>query len=175
MMLLELQQRGLLDLIKSRSALPDNPYLRRVADSRELEMVRKIAVWWRKSQIEAQCRYTARLLKRLGYFDTLVAAYFNNHATSSFIEELGRDFLSSLRMQHDPLIVAVSQSEYAFLNVRAGSAEAFQIVWDRHPDLVFLALERGSELPASEPGSLYRIRIARDLPHMVTCTREFTL
>jgi len=170
---LELQQRGLLDLVKSRGASQDDPYLQLVADSRELAMVREIAVWWRVFQLEAQCRFTPRLLKRLGCFDALVTAYFNNHATSPFIEELSRDFLSSLRIHHDPLIRAVSQFELAFLETRAGSAEAFEILWDRHPDLVSLALENGTELPAPEPESCYRMRISRDLPGIVACTREF--
>lgn len=169
---LELQQRGLLDLVKNRGAPPDDPYLRRVAGSRGLAMVREIAVWWRAFQLEGQCRFTSRLLKRMACFDALVTKYFNNNATSPFIEELGHDFLNSLRMHDDRLIRAVSQFEYAFLEVRAGSAETFEIVWDRHPDFVFLALSNGSELPPSEPGSQYRMRVARDLPRKIACTRE---
>jgi hypothetical protein len=169
---LELQQRGLLDLVKNRGATPDDPYLRRVADSRGLAMVREIALWWRAFQLEGQCRFTSRLLKRMACFDALIAGYFNNNATSPFIEELSRDFLTSLRVHDDGLIRAVSQFEYAFLEVRAGSAGTFEIVWDRHPDLVFLALENGSELPIPEPGSRYRMRIGRDVPRTIACTRE---
>jgi hypothetical protein len=170
---LELQQRGLLDLIKGRGAPPDDPYLRRVAGSRELAMVREIAIWWRAFQLEAQCRFTSRLLKRLGCFDALVMTYFNNNPTSPFIEELSRDFLSSLCTHHDRLIRAVSQFEYAFLKAKGGSADTFEILWDRHPDLVFLALEKSSALPAPELGCLYRMRIDRDLAGMIACTREF--
>jgi hypothetical protein len=174
MMSLELQQRGLLDLVKGRGALPADPYLRRVAGSRGLAMVREIAVWWRTFQLEAQCRFTSRLLKRLKCFGPLVTSYFNNNTTSPFIEELSRDFLSSLRLHEDRLVHAVSQFEYALLQARSGSAETFEILWDRHPDLVFLALENGSELPPPEPGYIYHMRVARNLPRLVACTRQHT-
>ncbi len=164
---LEAHQRGLLDLIKSRGDPSDDPYLRRVAGSRELAMMREIAVWWRALQLETQCYFTSRLLKRLGCFDELIVTYFNRNATSPFVEELSRDFLAWLCSQQDPLIHAVSQFEHAFLEARAGSEEAFEVLWDRHPDLVFRALEDGGNLPVPEPGHVYRMRIDRGLPRMV--------
>ena len=171
---LELQQRGLLALIKGRGAPPDDPYLQRVAGSRELAMVREIALWWRTFQLEAQCRFTSRFLKRLGTFQSLVAGYFDKNVTSPFVEELSLGFLRTLRMHDDPLIRAVSQFEYGFLQARSGCAESFEILWDRHPDLVFLALENGSELPHPEPNCQYRMQVARTLPQMVACSREVT-
>jgi hypothetical protein len=171
---LERQQRGLLNLIKNRGVPPDDPYLVHVAGSRELALVREIAVWWRAFQIEGQCRFTSRLLKRYQCFDTVVANYFNNNSTSPFIEELSPDFLSSLGDHGDSLIRAVSQFEFALLKVRAGSAEHFEVDWDRNPDRVLLALEEASEIPAPETGCHYRMRIAYDLPHMVACAREYT-
>jgi hypothetical protein len=172
MMRLEVHQRGLLDLVKSRGMPPEDPYLRRVAGSAELAIVREIAIWWRVFQLEAQCRFTSRLLKRLGCFGEIVTSYFNNNRTSPFVEELSHDFLSSLCMHFDPLIRATAQFEDAFLKARAGSTEHFEILWDRHPDLVFLALENGSELPSAEPGRVYRMRVSQEAPGMVACTRE---
>jgi hypothetical protein len=171
---LELQQRGLLELLKNRGSLPKDPYLRRVADSRELAMVRKIALWWRSFALEAQCRFTTRLLKRLGSFDLLVASYFDGNATSPFVEELSLSFLASLHDNEDRLIRDISRFEHALLTTRAGSAGTHEILWDRHPDLVVLALETGCKLPAPEPDCCYRMRVTRDLPHMIACTREAT-
>ena|SRR5215469_13977277 len=81
-------------------------------------------------------------------------------------------FLGSLHDHGDRLIRAMSQFEHALLTVRAGSVDAFEILWDRHPNLVVLALETGGELPAREPDCLYRMRVGRDLPSMIACTRE---
>jgi hypothetical protein len=169
---LELQQRGLLDLLKKRGAPPVDPYLRRVEGSRELAMVREIALWWRSFQLEAQCRLTSRLLKRLNCFDALVAAYFYNNATSPFVEELSHGFLDFLSEHPDGLVRTMAQFEYAVLQTRSGSASGFEIVWDRHPDQVVLALENGSELPPAETDCCYRMQIGRELPHMISCTQE---
>ena len=87
---LERQQRGLLDLIKNRGVPPEDPYLRQVANSRELEMVREIAIWWRAFQIEDQCRFTSRtgcgLI--LDAYNLECDAYNQGLNISAFLDEL---------------------------------------------------------------------------------------
>ncbi|MGA8287686.1 MAG: hypothetical protein WB950_03230, partial [Acidobacteriaceae bacterium] len=95
--------------------------------------------------------------------------------TSPFVEELSSDFLHSLRAHPDPLLRAVSQSERALLQCKAGSNDAVEIIWDRHPDRVFQALEDGSELPPVEAEGIYRLRIDRELRGLVACIRETVL
>jgi hypothetical protein len=175
MMTLEAQQRGLLALIKNRGASPADPYLRQVQDSPQLAMVREIALWWRMFALEAQCRFTSRLLQRSGIFQKTVASYFDNHPTSPFVEELSADFLRSLHAHPDPLLRAVSQSERVLLQCKAGSNDTVEIIWNRHPDRVFQALQDGSELPPVEPECIYRLKIDRDLRGMVACIRETVL
>jgi hypothetical protein len=170
---LEVYQRGLVDLIKCRGSFPDEPYLRSLIGSRELAMLREIAVWWRAFQIEAQCRFVSRLLKRLNCFDQTVETYFIHNWTSPFIEELSCDFLHSLHEHPDALVRSVSRFECAIIHIRAGSGEETEILWDRHPDLVFVALESGGEIPPEEPGYVYRMKIARNLPGLVSCSCEF--
>lgn len=169
---LERQQRGLLALIKNQDVIIDDPYLEEVAGSRGLAMLREIAIWWRALQLEAQCRFTSRLLKRLGCFDAMVSAYFNCHPISPFIEELSRAFLDSLHRHPDPLIRSVSQFEWAFMLARAGSAKSFEVPWDRHPDLVIAALDTGGKLPTEDKEYRYRMLIGREIPALVSCTRE---
>jgi hypothetical protein len=172
---LEAQQRGLLALIKGRSAPAEDGYLAQVTGSRELAMVREIALWWRAFQLEVKCPFSSRLLKRLGRFEALVAAYFDNNATSPFVEELSRDFLALLGVDEDPLVRIVSVFEHALLETRDGSSVVFEVVWDRHPDRFFRALNQGGDIPSGETGRRYRMRIASDLPHVVTCTMESDL
>jgi hypothetical protein len=169
---LELQQRGLLDLIKSRGAPPADPYLAKVAHSPGLTMVREIALWWRAMQLEVQCRFTSRLLKRINRFEATVAQYFDTNPTSSFVEELSRDFLRSLQADADSLVAAVSQFEYALLEARRGSTESFAIRWDRNPDGVFLALEKRLEIPPPDSEWTYETLVCGVLPNWVTCSRE---
>jgi hypothetical protein len=169
---LERQQRGLLDLIKSRGAPPDDAYLAQVAHSPGLVMVREIALWWRAMQLNVQCRFTSRLLKRTNRFDAAVAAYFNAHTTSSFVEELSRDFLRTLQTDADVLVAATARFEYALMEARAGSSESFEICWDRDPDNVILALEQRSAIPPPDADWTYRMRVAADVPNLVRCARE---
>jgi len=171
---LEYQQRGILNLIKRRNVPPGDPYLQHVAASPGLAIMRETALFWRAFQIQDQCRFTARLLARLGWFDALVASYFEDNVTSPFVEELSRDFLRSLQLHDDALVRAMSQFEYAVLEVKSGSAQTFEITWDRHPDLVFRALEIDGELPAAEEGNVYTMHVDRKLPGMIACTREYT-
>jgi hypothetical protein len=167
---LENLQSGLLDLIKCRGIAPNTPYLRRVAASAALGVVRETALFWRAYQLESQCPFTSRLLKRLGCFDALLAGYFSVNATSPYVEELSRDFLRSLRDHDSALIRAVSQFEYAVLQAKAGSGEVFEILWDRDPDRVLLALQNESELPAAERNTLYRVYIDRSLSAGLACS-----
>jgi hypothetical protein len=135
-------------------------------------MLREIAVWWRKLHLASQCRFTTRLLKRLGIFDALVSQYFNNNATSPYIEELSLGFLSALGTHEDPMVRGVSQFEWAFHTVRAGSGDRFEISWDRHPAVLLCALAGDDELPAPEDGVLYRMKIGGDIPGLFECSRE---
>ncbi len=138
-------------------------------------MLREIALWWRAFQIETRCRFTSRLLKRLDLFPALVEAYFNNNASSPFAEDLSRDFLLSLSIHPDSLVRSVSQFEHGFLETRDGSAEAFEVLWDRHPDVALQALEEGTEIPGPEIECIYCMRINRDLPHLFACTCDSTV
>jgi hypothetical protein len=70
------------------------------------------------------------------------------------------------------LVRSVAQFEFAFLDVYAGSQECHEVLWDRHPDSVFVALEDGSELPPAEPHYIYRMKICWNLLGMVCCSRE---
>jgi hypothetical protein len=158
MMTLEDLERGLVDAIKVRTAsTPPDP--RCVPVSSTLGVVRKTALVWRAFQLESQCPFTCRLLKRLGCFEAVMMDYFSHNALWPNIEELSRDFLHSLRLDPDVMVRAVSQFELAALKVKAGRGEVFEILWDRDPDAVLSALQNGSVLPAAEGADRYRVRI----------------
>jgi len=109
---LERRQRALLALLKQRPVADCNdPRLKRVAASRELEMLREIALWWRRFQIEAVCRSTSRLLKKLGRFHAEVAAYFAANATSPFIEDLADGFLEYLSGDENADVASLASLE----------------------------------------------------------------
>lgn len=167
---LERQQRGVLALLKQRPAIQaEDRWLESVSVSREIGMLREIALWWRRYQIEAQCRYTSRLLKRLGCFEDEAAKYFRASATSPYIEELALDFLQSLANHPDPLIRSVAAFESACLKLRAGILGDCQIVWDRDPSLTMAALDKSDPIPASEPGIAYVMKIDKGIASPISC------
>ncbi len=158
MMTLEDLERGLVDAIKGRTALVP-PYSRCVPVSSTLGVVRKTALVWRAFQLESQCPFTSRLLKRLGCFEAVLTDYFSLNAPWPDIEELSRNFLHSLRLDESALIRAVSQFELAALKAKAGRGEVYEILWDRDPDAVLSALQNGSALPPPETIGRYRVRM----------------
>jgi len=166
MNLLEQHQRAVLALIKSRATdCAGDPWITRVSGSRELEMVRGIALWWRQYQIEAQCLYTTRALKGAGRFEQTVSGFFDGRATSPFIEELGRAFLGALRADADPVVRAVAMFESACHAVREGSLETFRIEWDRDPTQVLRALETRTRLP--KPGRGCVMLLGKQVPGLI--------
>jgi hypothetical protein len=158
MMTLEDLERGLVDAIKVRTAVT-SPYPRCVPVSSTLGVVRKTALVWRVFQLESQCPFTSRLLKRLGCFEAVMLGYFSHHGVWPDIEELCRSFLHSLRLDENPLIRAVSQFEWAALGAKSGRRDVFDILWDRDPDAVLSALQHDSVLPPAESADRYRVRI----------------
>jgi hypothetical protein len=151
-------ERGLVDAIKVRTA-GTPPYQWCVQVSSTLGVVRKTALVWRAFQLESQCPFTSRLLKRLGCFEAVMMDYFSNDAVWPDIGELSRNFLHSLRLDENALIRAVSQFELAALKAKAGCGEVFEILWDRDPDAVLSALQNDSALPAAETADRYRVRM----------------
>jgi len=169
---LEAQQRGLLDLVKGRGAPPHDPYLKRVARSRELAMVRSIALWWRAYTLERQCPFTSKLLRREGRFDRLVADYFDANATSPFAEEVSLGFLRWLEAEEAPLTRAVARFDRALVELRMGASDDVDLTWDRNPGDVFAAIESGARPPSAEAHCLYRMRILAPGPGRIECVRE---
>ena len=172
---LETQQRGLLDLVKGRGGRPTDPYLRRVAHSPELAMVRSIALWWRAFELERQCPFTAKFLKREGRFAQLVAAYFDENATSPFAEEVSVDFLLWLEENEASPARTIARFDRAILELRTNATDATELCWDRHPGKVIAALENGGEVPPAEPNCVYHMWVLAPAPGRIECVRESTL
>jgi len=176
MLSIEQQQRSLLAILSRRPAdLHADPWLESVASSPGLRMIHEIAFWWQRFQIEWQCRYTSRMMKRLGCFESYVAAHFRRHPTPPSIEEMSAQFLSSLKRHRDPVLRAVARLEMACIgsNVRRGARPGTTIIyWDRDPNRVMEALDRSLELPEREPNVRYSMRLEGGLSGGMSCKRR---
>jgi hypothetical protein len=172
MLTLAQQQQGLLAILRGQAVeVEADPWLADVAQSDGLRMIRQIASWWQRFQIESQCRFTSRLMKRMGCFEEYAAAHFAEYPAPASIEELSSQFLSSLRGNENTLLRAVATLE--LLCITSGVAERTAIVyWDRDPNKVMDALNCGRGLPEAEAGVRYVLRMSPELPGGVSCVRE---
>ena len=172
MLTLARQQQRLAAILRGHVAdVEDDRWLAEVAQSDGLRMIRQIASWWQRFQIESQCRYTSRLMKRMGCFEEYVTAHFAEHLAPASIEEMSSQFLSSLRGHENLLLRAVASLE--LLCITSSDAERPLIIyWDRNPNKVMDALHCGNELPEAEAGVRYVLRMSPELPGGMSCARE---
>jgi hypothetical protein len=164
-------QKTLLDLMKGRAAASPftDPHLVEVAQSPGLGLLREIAVWWRGFAVETNCPWTARLLKKLGGFDSDVEKFYRGQNVSPYVEKAGEQFLLQMSSSPAPLVAAMARFELAIMQVKQGDAETHCVEWDRNPEQVFQFLKSGRDLPPAEPGLTYRMYIAHDIPELVRC------
>jgi hypothetical protein len=171
-------QRTMLALIKGRAVplqtmpMRTDQHLLELAHSRGLGLLREVAVWWRGFAVESACPWTARLLKKLGSFQSCVEAFYRGENVSPYVEKAGEQFLFKMSASREPLAHAMARLELALMRVRQGSGDEYLVEWDRNPELVFQALRSGSELPAAEPGTRYCTYISHDIPELVRCECE---
>jgi hypothetical protein len=133
-------------------------------------MVSEIALWCQRLQIESQCRYTSRLLKRLDIYEAEVKKFFECNSASPYLEKLTTGFLRTLTRHADPLVASVAKFELASLAINE-SVKRSRIVWDRNPEATFQALEQLTELPPAEQGHFYSMELGIDLTGRVVCSR----
>jgi len=163
-------QKAMLSLIKGRPTPPvRDRHMAELEQSRGLELLREIAVWWRGFAVESTCPWTARLLKRLGNFETAVTEFYREQNVSPYVARAGEQFLFQMSAHPEPLVNAMARLELALMSVKQGSADEYLVQWDRNPELVFQALRSGSVLPLAETGVCYEMYISRDIPELVRC------
>ncbi len=154
-------QRAMLALMKGRpSGMAADSYYARLEPTKELALLREIAVWWRALTIEGACPSAARLLKRLGRFESCIAQFYEGQNVSPYVERASAQFLRHLEDDRDPLARAMVAFEQAVARLRGGEPGPFAVEWDRDPESVFAALESGIPLPQAEDGAAYRLRLA---------------
>lgn len=172
MLTLAQQQQSLARILRGHAVdVEADRWLADVAQSEGLRMLGQIASWWQRFQIESQCRYTSRLMKRMGCFEEYVTAHFAEYPAPASIEELSSQFLSSLRDHENLLLRAVASLE--LLCITSSEDERIAIIyWDRNPNKVMDALHCCTALPEAEAGVRYVLRMSPELPGEINCVRE---
>jgi len=161
-------QRTLLGLFRSSYQVraDDDDYVRRVANSRDLQEARGNISLWRVYVLERTCVLTTALLRQRQLFAPALQSFIERNNISPFREYQPPAFLASLADHADPLVVSVSQFERALMKVREGDAACHRVAWQVDPRVVLKKLAEDALLPAPLPFGDYVTRISRELPHL---------
>jgi hypothetical protein len=163
-------QRALRDLIETGS-LPrgaeDDPYLREVAASRGLRVVREIVARWEAYDIRRSCPLTSAALDHAGRFEQrLRETAFGS--SSAFAESRSALFLDHVAVREDGVISSIARFEDALLRARRGDASRYVIEWDRDPAPVLEGLAQGRWLADDAQHGRFRTVVSADQPGFVT-------
>jgi hypothetical protein len=153
--------------------IDSDPWLASVICSRGLLILHQAALWWQHFQIESSCRYTSRLMKRLGCFESYLTAHFTTYPAAPAIEDLTAQFLTLLAEHENPLLRAVAQFELFCVGSAEATSGAVTIVWDRDPEAVMVALDRFQPLPEPAADARYHLHLSSNNP--AYCIRESLL
>jgi hypothetical protein len=168
-------QRHLLALIKSGPG-PEgsggaDPYIRGVACSPQLEVVREIVFRWRLYDVRRACVLTARLLARRGWLDGAVGAFIRERRLSPFVEELGVAFLEAMGSDDDLLVATVARFELALLKVKRGDPGEYLVDWRQDPYAVLTDLLDGTGAGQGAKPGVYRTVISGEYPDLFIVQR----
>lgn len=160
-------QRKLLGLIKTtyQATSNDEPYIQTVAQSKHLEVMHEIVVFWRSLGVERYCVLTASLLKQRGVFDESIENLIKTQALSPFIEKLGRTFVDMMSHSEDDLIASVAQFESAFIKVKHGDPNQYTVDWHYEPYAILTSLIRDLPLEQYLTKGSYQTIVSAQLPN----------
>jgi len=167
MMDLATHQRILLGLVKStyRVRADDDPYVHRVAASRDLAEARRNIFLWRIWVLQRSCVLTFALLKQRRRLEEALSQFIARYNISPFRETQGPAFLEGLHMHDDRLIASVAQFELALMKVQHGDTRSFVVDWPCDPHPVLNALANDLPLGEEPAPAAYRIQISQELPY----------
>lgn len=131
------RQRAVLALLKGREpdarAMADDGWLRQVAASPRLDMLRDIDRFWKEHSLRERCPFTAGLLNARGWLHAEVQVLIREQALSPYMEELARAFLEHVATHRDPLAATLARFELALSRASWGEPGEFVVGWTQEP------------------------------------------
>lgn len=167
---LQSYQRSLRRLVTGGPpAADDPPYVRELAGSPRLDIVREVIGFWRSHALERYCVLSAAWLKRQGRFEAEIRRFIAAGDFSPDVALAGQQFLRQLTRDADAVVQALARFEIALHETRYDPAESRCVDWPCDPRPVLDCLLGGS---APEPGGdkvPHRVTVCRALPGGYCC------
>lgn len=123
-------------MIKSR---PQNDegldgYFVKVSRSDNLQLVKKIAQWWRMIQIEDFSVLTGNYLRAVNMLSTHIHDFLKTEKYSAFRNEVGFQFLNYLiRIGQDDMTTRLAELELNLIKQRLGNVLYYKKIWPVDP------------------------------------------
>ena len=159
-------QRKLLNLFRStyQADEEEDDYMRRVAQSKDLEEGRRNIFLWRLWVLERTAVLTSTLLKRRGILTETVGSFITRQNISPFRETQAPAFLEAMSTHVDSLVASVAQFELALLKIKSGDPNDYVIRWSVDPHAILNSLAKDLPLAVSPEHALYEIHVSREFP-----------
>ena len=161
-------QTKLLGLIKStyEVADEDEAYIKAIAQSEHLRMVREIVLWWRAFGVGRFCPLTSMLLKQRALFDEAITEFVRKRSISPFVEKLGSTFLEDMSQHRDTLVALLARFELALIKVKRGDPAEYIVDWNCDPNAVLRSVLNAESFDFEAARGLFRTTVSRHLPEM---------
>jgi hypothetical protein len=158
-------QRKLLGLFRTtyKVSADDDPYIHKVAHSKDLVEGRGNIFLWRVFVLERTCALTATLLRQRNILEETLHTFIANNNISPFRETQAPAFLESLRSHPDHLIASVSRFELALMKVREGDLGFYAIAWKLDPHSILNSLAKNLPLKTAAPQGFYQTLVSRKI------------
>lgn len=160
------QQRKLLGLFRStyEATAEDDPYIRRVARSRDLAEGKKNIALWRVWVFERTCALTVSLLRRRNTLNKLVEDFIRSENISPYRETQAPAFLEWLENSEDELVASVAAFELALMKVREGDRHTHIVSWTVEPTSILHCLAKDLPMEGEVRAGRYEIVVSRKIP-----------
>ncbi len=123
-------------MIKSRPKSDEDldDYFVKISRSDNLQLVKKIAQWWRMIQIEEFSVLTGNYLRAINMLSTHIHDFLKTEKYSAFRNEVGFQFLNYLiRTKQDDMTTILAELELNLIKQRLGNVVYYKKVWSVDP------------------------------------------
>lgn len=160
-------QQAMLRLMR----LPDvsqyehDPYVRRVAQSRDLQEARNNVFLWRAYVLARTAPLTFNFLKQRGELRIELDGYIADNNLSPYRETHAEIFLDRLSKSEDQLVARVAQFERTLIDVKRGDHTRHVLTWNKDPLPLLLNLAKDASFEdAVCAEGIYEIVVTREVP-----------
>jgi hypothetical protein len=145
------------------SQYEQDPYIQRVAQSRDLLEARNNVFLWRAYVLARTAPLTFNLLKQRGDLRTELDAYIADNNLSPYRETHAEIFLDRLCDSANDIVARVAQFERALIHVKRGHGVRSVLTWNKDPLPLLLSLAKDApfEEAICEDG-IYEIVVTRE-------------